>query len=190
MFPEDLGCKKKTTMPKFPSFPTLYDGVLTLSITKLKEWGYLEPDQRKRGSNQWSANGNKTGEIDIAVFTDLEEPYIYLDYLFREKPMKYHINFVSVPSNIGKGSVWYFLCPHTGKRCRKLYSIGGKFLHREAFTGCMYESQKGSHKNRKLVRLYDRHFAGEKRYSQIYSRHFKPTMPESLQSDTLSCLGK
>jgi hypothetical protein len=173
MFPKNLGLKKPTAMPKFTTFPTLYDDALILSITKLKEWGYLEPGQRKRGSVTWSRNGNKTGEIDIAVFTDLETPYLYLDYLFRGKEMKYSINLVSVPSNIGKGRVWYFLCPHTGKRCRKVYSIGSQFLHREAFSGCMYESQTRSLKNRVLIRQYDRYFAGEKGYEKIYSKHFK-----------------
>lgn len=160
-------------MPKFPKFPILYDEVSALSITKLKEWGYLEPDQRKRGSVTWSINGNKTAAIDIAVFTDLEESCIYLDYLYQGKPMEYHANLVSVPSNIGKGKVWYFLCPNTGKRCRKLYCVNGIFLHREAFRGCMYESQTRSHKNRVLIRLYDRYFAGEKGYEKIYSKYFK-----------------
>ena len=125
-------------MPNCSTFPTLYDEVLTISITKLKKLGFLELGQRKRGTLTWSTNGSKTGAIDIAVFTDLRDPYIYLDYLFRGKPVNYHVNLVSVPSNIGKGKVWYFLCPHTGKRCRKLYSVGGKFLHREVLgTVCM-----------------------------------------------------
>lgn len=160
-------------MAKFSSFPTLLDQAKTLSITKLKEWGYLQPGQRKKGTITWSVNGNKTGIIDIAVFTDLTKPCVYLEYRYNGKPMEYFVELVSIPSNIGKGRVWYFLCPHTKKRCRNLYLVAGKFLHRDAFAGCMYESQTRSHKNRGLIRLYDRYFFKEKAFDQINSKHFK-----------------
>ncbi len=80
---------------------------------------------------------------------------------------------MSAPSNLNKGLVWYFLCPNTGKRCRILYSIGGYFLHREAFRGCMYESQTYSHKNRALFRQFEMATGGDKAYDQLYSKHFK-----------------
>ena len=68
-------------------------------------------------------------------------PYIELDYNYRDKPQNYKVNLVRVPSNLGKDFVWYFHCPKTNKRCRKLYSVNGMFLHREAYKGCMYETQ-------------------------------------------------
>ena len=54
-------------MPKFPTFPTLYDEVLQISITKLKEWNYLNPEQIKSGTITWSSNGEKTASISITV---------------------------------------------------------------------------------------------------------------------------
>ncbi|WP_187262630.1 hypothetical protein [Pontibacter beigongshangensis] len=160
-------------MAKFPTFPTLYDNVIAVSIMKLREWGYLKPDQYKAGTLSWSTNGRETGSISIRVNTRTDGPYLELDYKHRDKPVNYTVGLVSVPSNIGKGVVWYFLCPHTGKRCRKLYSVGERFLHREAYTGCMYESQTYSHKARKLNTLFDKIYGTDKLYEQLYQKHFK-----------------
>jgi hypothetical protein len=129
-------------MPKPHTFPTLYNDVLQISITKLKEWEYLNPEQLKSGTITWSRNDNKRGSISITVNTKSEKPHIELDYKSNDEPQNYKVQLVSIPSNLGKGVVWYFLCPETNKRCRKLYSIEGYFLHREAFKGCMYESQR------------------------------------------------
>lgn len=160
-------------MAKPPTFPTLYDSSLQLSTTKLREWGYLKPNQLKRSSLSWSRNGVKTGSIFISVDTYGKQPSIELKYQFRDEPRKYKIQLVSMPSNLGKGEIWYFLCPVTKKRCRKLYSIGGYFLHREAFNGCMYESQTHS----KHYRNFDKQFGGifkrERLYEELYSKHFK-----------------
>ena len=127
-------------MPKPHTFPTLYNDALQLSVTKLKEWEYLNPEQLKNGTITWSSNGNQTGRISITVNTKRETPYIKLDYQYNDEPRNYEVRLISLRSNLGKGLIWYFLCPTTNKRCRKLYSIGGYFFHREAFKGCMYES--------------------------------------------------
>lgn len=162
-------------MPKFSTFPILYDEVLQISITKLKEWGYLDPEQIKGGTLNWSSNGNKTGSISIRVNTHSEQPYIELDYKYRDEPRNYKVSLVSMPSNLGKGLIWYFLCPETNKRCRKLYSIGGYFLHREAFNGCMYESQTQSKKYRQLDKTFGVHFKADDLYSELYKKNFKKT---------------
>lgn len=56
-------------MPKTPTFPTLYNNSLQLSTTKLKEWGYIKPNQFKSGSLSWSNHGETTGSISISVDT-------------------------------------------------------------------------------------------------------------------------
>jgi hypothetical protein len=162
-------------MPKFPTFPTLYDEVLQISITKLKEWSYLNPEQIKSGTITWSRNGNPTGSISIQVNTHSEQPYIELDYKYRDEPRNYKVRLVSIPSNLGKGLIWYFLCPQTKKRCRKLYSIGGYFLHREAFKGCMYETQTQSKKYRQLDKTLGAYFKSDNLYSELYKKNFKKT---------------
>lgn len=160
-------------MPKPHTFPTLYNEALQISISKLKGWGYLDPEQIKSGTLNWSRNGNPTGSISIYVNTHSERPYIELDYKYRDEPRNYKVYLTSTPSNLNKGEIWYFLCPQTKKRCRKLYSIGGYFLHREAFNGCMYESQIQSKSYRQVDKTLGAYFRSEHLYSELYKKHFK-----------------
>ncbi|MDR3704329.1 MAG: hypothetical protein P4L28_00285 [Paludibacteraceae bacterium] len=163
-------------MPKLYTFPTLFDNALQISISKLKEWNYLEPGQIKNGSITWSRNGIQTDWISIRANTFVDEqPYIELNYNYRDKPRKYKVMLVSIPSNLGKGDVWYFLCPQTKKRCRKLYSIGGYFLHRDAFNGCMYDSQTKSKKYRALDKAFGDYFKIDTLFEELYKKNFKKT---------------
>jgi hypothetical protein len=162
-------------MPKPHTFPTLYNEALQIHISKLKGWGYLDPKQIKSGTLNWSRNGNPTGSISIQVNTHSEQPYIELDYKYRDEPRNYKVRLVSMPSNLGKGLIWYFLCPQTKKRCRKLYSIGGYFLHREAFNGCMYETQTQSKKYRQLDKTLGAYIKSDNLYSELYKKNFKKT---------------
>ena len=162
-------------MPKPHTFPTLYNEALQIHISKLKGWGYLDPEQIKSGTLNWSRNGNKTGSISIRVNTHSEQPYLELDYKYRDEPRNYKVSLVSMPSNLGKGLIWYFLCPETNKRCRKLYSIGGYFSHREAFNGCMYETQTKSKTYRQLDKTFGAYFKTDNLYSELYKKNFKKT---------------
>ncbi|MCD4697866.1 MAG: hypothetical protein K8S16_16695 [Bacteroidales bacterium] len=159
-------------MAKPHTFPTLYNEALQIHISKLKAWDYLEPGQIKSGTLNWSSNGNPTGSISIRVNTH-KQPYIELDYKYRDEPRNYKVRLVSMPSNLGKGHIWYFLCPQINKRCRKLYLIGGYFLHREAFNGCMYECQTKSKHSRNFNKLIGVYFKLDELYEQLYSKHFK-----------------
>jgi len=162
-------------MPKPHTFPTLYNEALQISISKLKEWEYLNPEQIKSGTITWSRNGNQTGSISIKVNTHSEQPYIELDYKYRDEPRNYKVYLTSTPSNLNKGEIWYFICPQTKKRCRKLYLIGGYFLHREAFKGCMYETQTQSKKYRELDKTLGAYFEIDNLYSELYKKNFKKT---------------
>lgn len=162
-------------MPKPHTFPTLYNEALQIHISKLKGWGYLDPEQIKSGTLNWSRNGNPTGSISIQVNTHSEQPYIELDYKYRDEPRNYKVYLTSTPSNLNKGEIWYFICPQTKRRCRKLYSIGGYFLHREAFNGCMYETQTQSKKYRQLDKTLRAYFKSDNLYSELYKKNFKKT---------------
>ena len=70
-------------------------------------------------------------------------------------------------------SIREFSCPQTNKRCCKLYSIGGYFLHREAFSGCMYETQTQSKKYRQLDKTFGAYFKIDNLYSELYKKNFK-----------------
>jgi hypothetical protein len=160
-------------MPKFSTLPILYDECKTISVSDLKRWGYLEPEQWRSGTITWSRQGRETGSIGFTVDTLDSQPTLELDYKYDGHQVKYQIQMVSVPSNVGKGIVWYFLCPYTRKRCRKLYLVQTYFYHREAFKGSFYEKQTYSHRGRKLNKSLEDLFAVDKAYEQIYSKYFK-----------------
>ena len=133
------------------------------------------------GTLTWSSNGEKTASISITVSTN-KKPYIELDYKYNDEPRKYKVRLVTIPSNLGKGKVWYFLCPQTHKRCRKLYSIGGYFLHREAFKGCMYDSQTKSKRWSEMDRVYGSYFELDN-YTKNYTQStLKRIIMENLRS--------
>lgn len=156
-------------MPRYANYPTLFDDVLTLQIADLKKLGYLK--QSYHGLITWSANGRKTGSIALRSFVNGAFISIELDYAHQGEPMKYRINLISQPSNLGKGLIYYFICPNTGKLCRKLYCIGGYFLHREAFHGCFYECQIHS----KHLRHAYKFIMADNLEEELYSKHFKKT---------------
>jgi hypothetical protein len=160
-------------MSKFPTHPILYDECKIINISDFKRWKYLKPNQYNSGVLTWRINGEKTGCISFIIDTDIENPYIELDYKCNETPIKYKVCMIQIPSNLGKGSVWFFVCPQTGKRCRKLYLVNSYFFHRSAFKGCMYEKQTKSHYYRNLGKRFDKMFGDEKFIEQLYSKHFK-----------------
>ncbi|MDM1060841.1 hypothetical protein [Myroides odoratimimus] len=162
-------------MSKQYTFPILYDEVLQINISKLKEWNYLKPKQRKAGIISWSCNENERGSISIMVDTQCEKKYIELEYNYRDTPQKYKVNLVCVPSNLGKGVIWYFLCPNTNKLCRKLYLLQGMFLHREALKDGLYEIQTYSKKNRLIHNNLKAHFSLDRLYYELYKKNFKKT---------------
>lgn len=160
-------------MPKPYTFPTLYNQSLQIHISKIKEWGYLKAGRIINSTYCWSSNGNPTGSISIQVNTHSQQPYIELDYKYKDEPRNYKVYLTSIPSNLNKGEVWYFICPHTKKHCRKLYSIGGYFLHREAFKGCMYSSQTYGKAYRGIDSLIGIAFQVDDLYLQLHKKHFK-----------------
>lgn len=162
-------------MPKPHTLPTLYDDCLQLEIYTLAKHGYLKPNQKQNCINTWSRNGNKTGSISMQVNTRSEQPYIALNYNYNDETRNYKVILTSIPSNLNRGEIWYFVCPATKKRCRKLYLIGGYFLHREAFNGCMYETQTKSKRYRQLDKTLGAYFKSDNLYSELYKKNFKKT---------------
>ena len=162
-------------MPRCSSFPTLFDECKTVTVGFLKKYGYLQGNQFKSGLMQWSRNGDKTGSISFKVNLITRLPYLELDYRCNDIPIKYQVRLVSLQSNLGKGLVWYFICPRTGRRCRKLYLVDRHFYHRSAFKGCFYEKQTYSHNNRDLYKSFESIFGTEKLYEQLYGKNFRRT---------------
>ena len=173
-------------------FPTLFEDCRILSISELNRWGYLKPEQYLRGVVSWYKGEGESkrilASIRISVSTYNYNPFLELNYSFNDTPIHYQVELTAIPSNLGKGVVWFSICPKTGKRCRKLHLVGGYFYHRSAFKGCLYEKQKHSHKTRNLFKYFEiifsngepskpirNHYAGKptKRYLKAMEKDYK-----------------
>lgn len=171
--------EKNRAMPRAHTFPTLFDDVKTLDIKSYKAKGYLQPNQQSTGVTRWRRGGVETGSISFTIRMEETSGYLELDYSSNKEPIKYRVPIVSKPSNLGIGLNWYFVCPVTGKCCKKLYGAGKYFLHRTAFKG-MYECQTWSKHSRQLIETMKWTFAkdnfmeGRWKYMKTHYRG-KPT---------------
>jgi len=159
-------------MPNKFTYPILLDKTKIISISKLKELGYLMPYCIKSGVIVWIKAGKKSGRIGI-YSNMLEEPFIRLNYKTGNKPVSYEIRLVSQVSNLGKGKIWYFMCPVTNQKCKKLYKAGKYFLHRDAFPDAMYECQTYSVNQRNMNKVFDAVFGIDKYDKLLYQKYFK-----------------
>lgn len=160
-------------MARFPTFPTLYDKVLQIHLSGLKQMGYLDLNTSRNGTLIWGNQHERAASISILSNMKIVAPYIELNYQYEGENICYKVELVSIPSNLGKGKVWYFLCPVTKKRCRILYLIQGYFLHREAFGGCMYSKQTSSKIWRQIEKEIYSFFMIEKLYHELDRKYFK-----------------
>lgn len=160
-------------MGRLSTFPILLNECRTIDISNLKRWGCIKPGVRVSNTINWNYNGHREASISFTVDMQAESPHLKLTYLSCGRLISYKVMLIAVPANIGKGIVWFFICPKTGKRCRKLYLINSFFLHRSAFTGCLYEKQTYSHKIRNKFKYHEKVFGVEEIYDQLDSKYFK-----------------
>jgi len=160
-------------MGRHSTIPDLYDDCKTVSVTALKCWGYLDTNNYKSGNITWSRGDRETGNIWISVKMYEDSGTLTLNYTCDNEPVNYKVYIISKRSNLGRGLLWFFVCPHTGKHCRKLHLANKYFLHRSAFKGYLYEVQTMSKTHRVLTKTLYKDLINEKYYEEIYSKHFK-----------------
>lgn len=160
-------------MPKPCTYPDLLNKVPHLNISLLKELGCFSCQPEKKNEFEFSWFGNNTNHFSIYVTINGDDSFVEFSYDYLNQSFYYTIPLVSIPSNIGNGIVWYFQCPKTKKRCRKLYLINGYFVHREAIQGCMYESQTKSKNCRIHDKSIDTLFSIDQLQEQLNKKHFK-----------------
>lgn len=159
-------------MGRYGNYPTTVEDCKTISITKLNEWNYLSYGNRS-GTITWSTNGIENSSIGIVSCINESEKYIKLNYKTSTESISYKVKIIKKISNLGKGYVNYFLCPHTKKLCRKLYFKDGYFLHRTAFNNLMYQSQIESKKSRFLFSIFNKATLPDEVYESRYKKYFK-----------------
>jgi hypothetical protein len=109
---------------------------LPISILHLRGWRYREPygAATRAGRLAFSRGGVPTGEVDYRASIGPESGTLTLKCSFSSeaRATEEHVEIVSVRNAWG-GRHWFFACPVTGKRARKLHRWPGLgFSHREA----------------------------------------------------------
>ena len=161
-------------MPKPQTFPYLFDELKNINISTLIKLKYLIKGQTKSGVLTWRNRHNEvTGRITINVHFTQSKQVLNLDYKTEDEIYNVNINLASIPSNLGKGLIWFFICPYTFKKCRILHLIQGKFIHRSALKTGMYSKQYISKEWRQVDRVYGSYFDLDNYYEELYKKHFK-----------------
>ncbi|WP_020594592.1 hypothetical protein [Spirosoma panaciterrae] len=168
-------------MARFPTFERNFSDLKKLTLADLKRLGLLVPKHRATSTIRWTRRGETTGTIGVAVSLSGTGGYVELEYTYNNQDqINYRINLVQQPSNLGKGQVWYFICPLTGERCRALYQVGKYFASRKAQPRTLYESQTYSKHYRWLDKVYGPMFKAEKAYEELYKPYAKKHYRDKL----------
>jgi hypothetical protein len=130
---------------------------LRIDFYELLRYKYFLKDSLKSGIITWN-NGNS-----VAYTCDLKSNnrYLKLNYSIRDsgtpyKKIDYVIKICSMPSNLGKGDLLYFICPITNKKCRILYLAYDslKFFSRYAYSKPIYYPSQLDGKKMKELTMY------------------------------------
>ena len=122
-----------------------------IELGSLFKLGFLKEGGTTRGNYSWDRNGTPAGHITIEGNLDLLSIrliYTLTDNGSGEKVDRdYKVSLIARPSNLGKGQVYFFLCPYSGRPCRILYSayFSPYFKCKAAYkTPLFYDSQMSS----------------------------------------------
>ena len=132
---------------------TTLDEYLTLSLTRCKALGFFAPNTVQEGRINWkTSDGEQVGAILFT--TDTVNHTCTLHYSHNGNEVKETVRLRWRSSNLDQGVTWekgrgfyYFVCPVTGRSCRKLYLVNGRFVSRHAFKA-LYEQQVYSRSRR------------------------------------------
>lgn len=125
-----------------PSTAARTNGCLKLDLNRLIKQKFIIQGINTKGTITWS---NGAGIGFRSVLKD-EQQYLQVYYQVTNKEtgevtkINSIIKLTTVPSNLGKGQVLYFLCPFSNKRCRVLYMAYGshEFRARTAYKNRIY----------------------------------------------------
>ncbi len=145
-------------------------GSCTIDMRFMLKYKYIVRVAETKGLLEWT----KGQKIGFRCKMTKQEKFLQLYYSITDSKGErtdydYKIYIDEVESNLGKGTILYFLCPESGKRSKKLISAYGepKFINREYYEikyglriyyGCQQTSKNDYHNTRyfDLKRKVDR----------------------------------
>ena len=160
-------------MPKPSSYPTTYEDCKSIEIKLLKKTKLLLPNQIIKSTVRWHINEETTGRMLVIVNTLTDKPFLELIYTLNEENIQYKVRLISEKSNLGIGIIWYFICPFTNRKCRKLYLVNKYFAYRNWRKGVFYENQLLSKSNRKSLGIFRKIDQINEAIEETNSKHFR-----------------
>lgn len=145
-----------------------------IELSFLVKDGFIKKNCRTRGSLSWT---NGSSILIESQYLEIDK-WIRLVYTLTDRNgdeynYDYKIYLDTVPSNLGKGDILYFLCPISGKRCKILYRAYGyhKWKSRETYNSRIYYPIQVSSK---LGIANDRYWQLKREIDNIYrKKHLK-----------------
>lgn len=99
---------------------------------------------------------------------------VILEFIdFNDEKVEKTIYLTSKASNLGKGLVWFFICPYTDATCRNFIFINNRFMHRSNVMNAMNGTQVESKYWRKLFQLQPNISKTQKVLDKSYTKHYK-----------------
>lgn len=156
------------------------ESALRLDLGRVFRQRALRSGCTTAGGLHWMHGGEEIASIGYRASLGLEDGTLTLNYTSERdddrEAVTCTIRLVTLPRHYG-GHIWYFVCPYTRRRARKLYKWPGiaYFCHREAIRPRpTYASQRVSG----LDRVTDRRWAIRRKLgdtmSDLFGEPFKP----------------
>jgi len=127
------------------------DGTISVNITALRKSGYLQTNTQVSGAINYTSNTtNITTRVEVQSESD---EYLTLKYEWKGEEVTQRIGIVKRPSNLKRGSLYFFVCPYTSKYVRNLYLPEGvtQFASNYAFIPPIYYPSQTHSKQYKPV---------------------------------------
>ena len=157
-------------MPRKSRHPIILDDLLSFSASSIVQKSKEDSSLLLR----WYTNGELTAGIHCEVEKQKDTLVAHFKYHTQNDPTHLSVKITTTASNLGIGRIPFFVCPISGKRCRKLFLIQGHLISGSAIKEALYDTQTRSKKYRTLLPLFERPFQLEKLQKQIHSPYFKP----------------
>lgn len=153
---------------------------LRIELSYLLKQGYIKKGYGYTGLMSWNNGSN----ISVKTLYTDKEKYVQLTYSNKSNHFDYKIELITIPSNLGKGELLYFVCPVTYKPCRILYLAYNSeiFKSRSAYKNRIYYDQQIDSKlNRHINRYFELEKRLEKHTTKIKKTHYKGNKTRTLK---------
>lgn len=158
-------------MGKEHTCPVILDDLVSISTSSLSGAGMFK-ESGGTGIIKIKMGNRVQMRIAFKISLSLHSPYILFLIEFNGYTIDFFVNLVKTPSNLGVGYIYYFVCPVSNKRCKKLFLFNNRLMGRNSIDGC-YKSQTYSKKDRDIHKFIENYYLDDEIWKEIYSKYFK-----------------